>query len=307
MLLRLRKHPSVGYPISVLTAIRFGILVCSAALMGMAGASNSNRHPSTGPETNSGSRARVNAVRCEGAVRQGGVAFCQTTPGSRIQLGQAATESDEDGLFVVGFDRDAPPLEVALVWLPDGEVVEHAFSVEQRDYSISRIDGLPPEQVDSYSPNQLARIEASSVRKNVGDASRANMSAFRRRFSSPVAGRKTSGFGSQRILNGIEKRPHYGVDLAAPVGTPIRAPADGLVTLADEDLYFEGAMIVLDHGQGLLSKYLHVSRIDVAVGQIVRRGEVIGAVGSRGRSTGPHLCWRLKWRDRNLDPELWLE
>jgi murein DD-endopeptidase MepM/ murein hydrolase activator NlpD len=134
-----------------------------------------------------------------------------------------------------------------------------------------------------------------------------SFSYTRKRFSSPLDGRKTSSFGSQRILNGLPKRPHYGVDLAAPVGTPIQAPADGVITLADDNLYFEGAMIVIDHGEGLLSKYLHLSRIDVEVGESVVRGETIGAVGSKGRATGPHLCWRLKWRDRNLDPELWLE
>jgi len=246
-------------------------------------------------------------IHCEGPFAQGGAAICQAPPGSRIQLGDAGTKADRDGVFVVGFDRDSPGLEVALVELPDGEMVEFAFAIEKRDYSISRIDGLPPSQVDTYTESELLRIEASSARKRVGDASRAEISGYRQRFSWPFEGRKTSPFGAQRILNGVEKRPHYGVDLAAPKGTPIRAPADGIVTLADADLYFEGAMIVIDHGQGFLSKYLHVSRIDVESGQLVTRGDLIGAVGSRGRSTGPHLCWRLKWRDRNLDPELWIE
>jgi murein DD-endopeptidase MepM/ murein hydrolase activator NlpD len=247
------------------------------------------------------------AMRCQGPFVQGGTALCQAPPGSRIQLGDAGTKADREGVFVVGFDRDSPEMEVALVELPDGRIEEYAFEVEKREYSVSRINGLPPSQVDTYTESELRRIEASSDRKRVGDASRAELSEFRQRFSWPFAGRKTSPFGAQRILNGVEKRPHYGVDLAAPKGTPIRAPAGGVVTLADADLYFEGAMIVIDHGQGYLSKYLHVSRIDVEPGQIVKRGDLIGAVGSRGRSTGPHLCWRLKWRDRNLDPELWVE
>jgi murein DD-endopeptidase MepM/ murein hydrolase activator NlpD len=243
---------------------------------------------------------------CEGRLIQGGSTICRALPGSRVQIGEATTRADDDGLLIIGFDRDAPVVETAAIWGPDGSFSEQAFVIEARRYSISRIDGLPPSQVDTYSEAQLARIEASSARKQEGDASRAMLSGFRQGFAWPVAGRKTSPFGSQRILNGIEKRPHYGVDLAAPAGTPIQAPADGLVSLADDDLYFEGSMIVIDHGQGFLSKYLHVSRIDVTVGQEVRQGDVIGAVGSRGRSTGPHLCWRLKWRDRNLDPELWL-
>lgn len=234
------------------------------------------------------------------------MAVCRTLPGSQVWIGGVTTEADAEGLFIVGFDRDAPKTERALIQLPNREILEHTFEVERRDYSISRIDGLPPEQVDHYTEEQLARIAESTSRKARGDASRAPLEGFLGRFDWPVMGRKTSGFGAQRILNGTPKRPHYGIDLAAPTGTPIRAPADGVVTLADDDLYFEGAMIVVDHGQGFLSKYLHVSRIDVKPGTRVRRGDVIGAVGSRGRSTGPHLCWRLKWRDRNLDPELWI-
>lgn len=244
---------------------------------------------------------------CTGALVQGGAVACRGIPGSTVRIGQAQTTIAADGWVVIGFDRDGGPRETAEVELPDGRRRSHEFSIAARKFGISRIDGLPPEQVDRYTPQQLARIRDSSRRKDAGDRSREPLSAFRFGFSSPVDGRKTSDFGKQRILNGVPKRPHYGVDLAAPAGTRVRAPAEGIVALADDDLYFEGAMIVLDHGQGFLSKYLHVSRIDVAVGDRVERGQVIGAVGSRGRSTGPHLCWRLKWRDRNLDPERWLE
>jgi murein DD-endopeptidase MepM/ murein hydrolase activator NlpD len=246
-------------------------------------------------------------IECDGAFVQGGAVVCRGIPGSSVELGGATTLADGDGYFVLGFDRDAPPTEIARVRRPDGKLVERVFRIQKRTYSISRIDGLPASQVDRYSEEDLARIEASTTRKQEGDRSRADFSAFRERFTWPVVGKRTSPFGAQRILNGIEKRPHYGVDLAAPTGTPVRSPAEGVVSLADEDLYFEGSMIVIDHGQGFLSKYLHLSRIDVEPGQRVKRGEVIGAVGSRGRSTGAHLCWRLKWRDRNLDPELWLD
>jgi murein DD-endopeptidase MepM/ murein hydrolase activator NlpD len=244
---------------------------------------------------------------CSGALVQGGAVACRGIPGAIVRIGRAETTIGADGWVVIGFGRDAGPRETAEVELPDGSRRAHEFGVAARAFGISRIDGLPPEQVDTYTPEQLARIRDSSRRKEAGDRSREPLSAFLVGFMSPVDGRKTSAFGKQRILNGVPKRPHYGVDLAAPVGTPVRAPAAGIVALADDDLYFEGAMIVLDHGQGFLSKYLHVSRIDVAVGDRVERGQVIGAVGSRGRSTGPHLCWRLKWRDRNLDPEQWLE
>lgn len=258
------------------------------------------------PPASVGPSAATRTLACEGPLVQGGMAVCQTQPGTLVRLGAASTRADRDGFFVVGFDRDAPAREMVRLWPPDGRYLEQPLEIGARSWQVSRIEGLPPSQVDPHTPVQLAAIEASSARKREGDASRAAIAAFQNRFVQPLDGRRTSPFGAQRILNGVEKRPHYGVDIAAAEGSAIAAPADGVVSLADEDLYFEGAMIVIDHGQGFLSKYLHVSRIDVAVGQRVRTGDVIGAVGSRGRSTGPHLCWRLKWRDRNLDPELWL-
>jgi murein DD-endopeptidase MepM/ murein hydrolase activator NlpD len=131
------------------------------------------------------------------------------------------------------------------------------------------------------------------------------MTAFRDGFVTPVSSYRLSGrFGGQRILNGVPERPHNGSDLAAPIGTPVTAPADGRVSFAETGLHYEGALILIDHGQGLVSAYLHLSRVDVAAGQSVTRGQLIGLVGKEGRATGPHLCWRMKWRGRNLDPLL---
>ncbi|MEO6338557.1 MAG: M23 family metallopeptidase, partial [Caulobacteraceae bacterium] len=119
-----------------------------------------------------------------------------------------------------------------------------------------------------------------------------------------IAKRISARFGGQRILNGEPKRPHYGVDLAAPVGSPIHAPAAGLVVLAEPAMHFEGGLTLIDHGQGLVGMFLHQSRQMVKAGDRVTRGQLIGEVGQTGRATGPHLCWRLKWRTRNLDPSL---
>ena len=161
---------------------------------------------------------------------------------------------------------------------------------------------------DRYTPEQLKQIRKASALKKVGFASNVEEVGFRNGFIYPVTTHtKTTNFGAQRILNGDPKRPHFGVDLAAPTGTPILAPADGIVSLASEEMYFEGSLIMIDHGQGLISYYLHNETVDVEVGQRVTQGQQIGTVGSRGRSTGPHLCWRLKWRGRNLDPELLTE
>ena len=123
-------------------------------------------------------------------------------------------------------------------------------------------------------------------------------------FDWPASGRISGVFGSQRVLNGEPKRPHFGVEIAAPLGSPVRAAAEAIVTLAEPDLYYSGGTVILDHGHGLTSSYLHMSEVLVTVGQRVARGEAIGAVGAAGRSTGPHLDWRFNWFDQRLDAEL---
>lgn len=243
-------------------------------------------------------------VICQGVAKQGGAVLCQTAPNAKVKVARSEEDfyfenADALGRIIIGFDRDEGENFIEA----NGERI--TFDLVARDYDISRIDGLPPSQVSTFSQAQLKRIRASSARKKVGFASRETTLGFTNGFISPVKDfRKTTNFGAQRILNGEEKRPHYGVDLAAPIGTPIYAPADGVVSLADDDLYFEGAMVMLDHGQGLISMYLHTDEILVEAGQSVKQGEQIATIGSKGRSTGPHLCWRLKWRNRNLDPEL---
>ena len=249
----------------------------------------------------------VPKLSCRGIVKQGGLVVCQTQPNARVEVGRSENDTytqtaDKDGVLLVGFDRDEP---AAFVRVGDERV---DFDITPRDYDISRIDGLPKNMVSEYTPEELARIRKASALKKVGFASKVEEVGFKNGFIFPVANfTKTTNFGAQRILNGEPKRPHFGVDLAAPKGTPIVAPADGIVSLASDEMYFEGSLIMIDHGQGLISYYLHNETVDVEDGQRVTQGQQIGTVGSRGRSTGPHLCWRLKWRGRNLDPELLTE
>ncbi len=253
-----------------------------------------------------GHKNRKNAtISCQGLLEQGGAVKCKTEPKAVVQIGKTLTVANDNGVVILGFDRDAPAMETIIVHYGDDDGFRKIIPIKSRKYSVSRIDGLPPSQVSTFTKQQLAHIRASSVRKKPGFASRQKTLWFKDGFTYPLKTFvKTSPFGAQRILNGEPKRPHYGVDIAAPAGTPIYAPADGVVSLADDDLYFEGQMVMIDHGQGLISMYLHMSDIDVKPGQEVKRGQRIGTVGSTGRSTGPHLCWRLKWRNRNLDPEL---
>ncbi|HRE44001.1 MAG TPA: M23 family metallopeptidase, partial [Terricaulis sp.] len=161
--------------------------------------------------------------------------------------------------------------------------------------------------VTPTDPAVLARIQREAALKNEGFASHAALAGFLDGFIWPVDGRISGRWGNQRVLNGVPATPHFGVDIAAPTGTPIRAPAAGVVTLANPDMHFEGGLIFIDHGQGLITMYLHMSRLDVAVGDSVAQGQVIGAVGASGRATGPHLCWRMRLNGRQLDPTVAIE
>jgi len=246
-------------------------------------------------------------LNCQGIVKQGGLVLCQTEPNAKVEVGRSETDTytqtaGPDGRILIGFDRDEPD---AFIRVGDQRV---DFDIAPRDYDTSRIDGLPKNMVSEYTEEELTRIRKATALKKVGFASMVEEIGFENGFIYPVTDHiKTTNFGAQRILNGDPKRPHFGVDLAAPTGTPILAPAAGIVSLASEEMYFEGSLIMIDHGQGLISYYLHNEDVMVEEGQRVEQGEQIGTVGSRGRSTGPHLCWRLKWRGRNLDPELLTE
>ena len=244
-------------------------------------------------------------LQLDGRFQQGGFAIGRTQPRAQVLLdGEDVGPASAQGLFVVGFDRDGPPDAEIRVRTQDGEAA-HRAEIAKGVFDIQRISGLPEDQVTPTDPALLARLEAEARRKAEGFASRADIDDFKDGFVLPVHGfRLTAHFGGQRILNGEPKRPHYGDDLAAPVGTPVSAPAGGVVSFAETGLHYEGGLIMIDHGQGLVSCYLHLSRVDVSRGQSVRRGQPIGAVGKEGRATGPHLCWRLKWRGRNLDPML---
>ena len=253
------------------------------------------------------SRANYDISEDVSAFVQGGYAIGRTAPRATVLFnGLPATQASAQGWFVLGFDRDAPPPAVITVETADGTST-HERTIAPGSFDIQRIDGLPPSQVTPVEPALLARIASENQRKAAGYASRLDADDFSTGFIMPVqATRRSSSFGGQRILNGEAKRPHLGVDLAAPVGTPIVAPAAGRVTLAEPHMHFEGGLVMIDHGQGLITVYLHMSRLDVAAGDTVFQGQRIGAVGQEGRATGPHLCWRMRWRDQNLDPSLLL-
>jgi len=241
----------------------------------------------------------------QGRFQQGGHVIGRTTPRAMIYVdGEALTQASAAGWFLVGFDRDAGPSTEIVV--RDGrQEARRRLTLTHSAFPVTRVDGLPPSTVEPTAPDVLARIEREVAVKAEGFASRVDADDFRDGFAWPLDQiRVTSAWGAQRVLNGTPARPHYGIDLGAAEGTPVRAPAAGVVNLAEADLHFEGGLTLIDHGQGLISAYLHQSRLEVRRGDRVTQGQTLGRVGARGRATGPHLCWRLKWRDRNLDPSL---
>ncbi len=240
-----------------------------------------------------------------GRLVQGGVLIGRTDPGAAIAVdGKPQGKASPKGLFVVGFDRDAPAASTIAVYR-QGAWTEQTLAIAPVAYDVQKIDGLPQQMVTATDPAIIAREKADNLLKAKAFASRADIEDFKGGFILPLDHPvRTSPFGVQRVLNGEPKAPHYGVDLAAPIGTPIHAPAPGLVVLAEPDLYLDGGLTLIDHGQGLISMYLHQSRLDVTAGERVVQRQPIGLVGMKGRATGPHLCWRMKWRDRNLDPSL---
>jgi murein DD-endopeptidase MepM/ murein hydrolase activator NlpD len=209
------------------------------------------------------------------------------------------------GRFVIGFDRDESGERMLQVRGADGSTQTMTLTIAPRDYQIERVDGLPPQTV-TPDPEALERIRQEAAMVAAARARRDLRADYAAGFAWPASGRISGVYGSQRILNGEPRRPHYGLDIAAPTGTPVVAPADGVITLAYDDMYFSGGTIVLDHGQGLSSSFLHLSRILVEAGATVRRGEVIGEIGATGRASGPHLDWRMNWLDRRVDPQLLL-
>ncbi|MBI1393736.1 MAG: peptidoglycan DD-metalloendopeptidase family protein [Alphaproteobacteria bacterium] len=245
-------------------------------------------------------------VALTGRFAQGGVVFGRTDPGATVTLDGDPVMVSEKGEFVVGFGRDSPLTALLVVSFPDGETDRRSLTIEDREFKVERIDGLDQSKVSGFTQAQLDKIAVDRNKKDMARAATQAQADYLTGFDWPLRGRISGVFGSQRILNGEAMRPHSGLDIAAPQGTTIRAPAAGIVRLAETDMYFEGGLVFIDHGQWLESAFLHMSRVDVAPGQRIEKGDVIGAVGMTGRATGPHLHWSLKWKNRLVDPQLLL-
>lgn len=240
----------------------------------------------------------------DGRMEQGGWALGRVPPGTvRLSLEAQPIAFAADGCFPIAFDRDAAPVARLEAVLRDGGSVRADLAIAARHWKISRLDGLPKYPVPSAEfaarrPAELAQIVAARTRETGADG-------WRQALRWPAIGRISTLFGSQRIYAGEPGAYHSGIDLALPTGAPVRAPADGVVILAaDAPFTLEGHLLMLDHGMGLSSAFLHLSRIDVRLGDRIAQGQPIAAVGATGRATGPHLHWGLMWRGARIDPLL---
>ena len=260
------------------------------------------------PEPLSNGRLPVDDIPPE--MSQGSLLRARVARGSRLELvgadGQAtAVRVGPGGDFALGAGRDeAGPLHLRVIH-PDDRTMLFDIAVTPREWQLERIEGVPESTVNP-PPEIAARIEREQAMVNEARKRDDAREDYLADFDWPVQGRVSGVFGSQRIYNGTPKSPHSGLDVAAAQGTPVRAPASGVVTLAEPDLYLTGGTVLLDHGHGVSSNFLHFSRIDVRVGQRVEKGEVLGLVGMTGRATGPHMHWGVSWFGVRVDPRLLL-
>ncbi len=222
--------------------------------------------------------------------------------GAKVTVMGRPVLTNTEGVFVFGLGRDERgPAEITLAL--KGQTHTFRYSVKQRTYNIQKIEGVakkhvtPPDEVLDRIRREATKVrEARALEDPRGD--------FLQSFIWPLSGPITGVYGSQRVYNGIPKSPHYGVDIAAPTGTTVVAPAGGLITLAEPDLYYSGGTVILDHGHGISSTFIHLHKVLVTVGQSVQQGQAIAEVGATGRATGPHLDWRMNWFEHRLDPEI---
>ena len=250
----------------------------------------------------SAAAAAVAELDCQGPVEQGGFLICRTAPGASLRInGDIVTQADADGFAFLPFSRDHA--REVVVSANDSEGLR--FDLKAGEWDVQRIDGLPPSKVTPRTPEQQANVEADWLKKQDAWKHRARGAWWLDGFAAPVEGiARTGVYGSQRFLNGEPRNPHMGVDYTADTGELVIAPAAGVVVLAEPDMYFEGGLLVVDHGAGVMGVFMHLSRLDVAVGDEVAKAQPMGAVGATGRATGPHLHWGLRVRGTYVDPEL---
>ncbi len=249
---------------------------------------------------------QINAEVLKSQLIQGGFYLGASQPGETIIYKGKPVRVSDTGHFIIGFGRDSKLKQSYVIRTDSGQQHEVKLKLEKREYKIQRIKGVagkyvtPPERV-------LTRIRQDNTKVKAARKFDSSEFLFFQGFTRPAEGPVSGVYGSQRYFNGKPRRPHFGLDIAGPVGTKVLAPAAGRVRLADSDLYYSGGTLIIDHGAGISSSFLHLSKLKVEVGQKVKRGQIVAEMGATGRVTGPHLDWRVNWFDVRMDPALMLK
>lgn len=246
------------------------------------------------------------ALELRGEWQQGGVIIGKVSSGTQVEYRAKKLQLSPAGEFVIGLGRDAGEQATLVTINSAGVRTEHRFGVKRRTYRIQRVTGVPQRTVDP-DPAQVERAKREA--KMAADARKGNLplTFFAQKFEWPLIGPVTGVYGSQRFYNGVAGSPHYGVDIAKPVGALVKAPAGGVVTLVHPDMFFSGGTLIIDHGHGLSSTFIHLNKILVKKGDDIVQGQDIAQVGKTGRATGPHLDWRINWFEERIDPQLLVE
>ncbi|MEO6154470.1 MAG: M23 family metallopeptidase [Thermomonas sp.] len=258
------------------------------------------------PPTTLRDAAEVLGIVFPTSVSQGAMVIGKVPAGSVVRYADRALLVTTYGSVVFGVGRDEVGPLLVSVQAPNAPARMMSIAVTAREWPLENINGVPPATVNP--PKAIAeRIAREQARVSAARTRDDDRTGFAQAFIWPVQGRISGRFGNQRVYNGTPKSPHSGMDIAVPTGTPVKAPADGVITFADPGLYLTGGTVVLDHGHGISSNFLHLSRIDVKVGDSVKQGDLVAAVGATGRVTGPHLHWGMSWFETRIDPLLVLE
>lgn len=245
-------------------------------------------------------------IKLIGVLSQGSLVNGKVEKGVNVFLNGKAINVTPNGDFVLGFGRDAQLIQKLSLEKSGKQLAEQSITLQKREYKVQRVEGVPQKMV-TPDPSKTARINADAHLVKTARKKNLRFEYFLVPFIAPSNGQITGVYGSQRVFNGTPKRPHYGLDYAGPVGTIVYAPAGGVVTLTHDNMYYSGGTLIIDHGYGVSSTFLHLSALLVKEGDQIKQGDPIAKIGKGGRATGPHLDWRINWFDVRIDPQLVLD
>ncbi|GAA0818475.1 M23 family metallopeptidase [Colwellia asteriadis] len=246
------------------------------------------------------------SIKLAGVVEQGGLLVGKTSVGNTVTLNDKKLPLSADGDYTFGFSRDDVDSYTLAISNVNGDRVEKILTPKKREYNIQRIEGIK-KSIMKPNPEAVKRSAKDSKQVKAARTISTDLTSFAGGFIAPIDGTITGVYGSQRVFNGVKKRPHFGLDYAGKIGDPVKAPAAGKVLLWVPDMFYSGGTMIIEHGHGISSTFLHLSKSYVKQGDTVEQGQVVAAVGNSGRTTGPHLDWRINWFDVKIDPALALK